>query len=441
MKFDKIIIGFGKAGKTLAVLAANKGEKVALIERSPKMYGGTCINIACIPTKVLAVAASENLTFEEAIARKFDVVQRLNSKNYHMLADNESITVFDGFGSFLDENTILVESNGEKLELSADKIIINTGAKSFIPKISGIEEGLKDSKILTSTELLENQEAIDNLAVIGGGFIGLEFASTLAKLGTKVTIFERGDKILADEDDSMRKAIFDFLVSQGINFEFNANIEAFENVENGILVQNNGKKLAFDKVLISTGRKPATTKLNLERAGIKTLENGGIWTNENLQTSNSKVWAVGDVRGKEQFTYASLDDFRILRSQFYGDGKYSLKNRVNLPNSIFLQVPFSKVGLTEKQALAEGFDIKVKEIPAAAVPKLQLEFKTAGLLRAIVDLKTNKILGAALFCYNSPEVINIIKTAIDAGLDYTVLRDQIFTHPTVAESLNDLFNL
>ena len=441
MKFDKIIIGFGKAGKTLAVLAANKGEKVALIEKSPKMYGGTCINIACIPTKVLAVAASENLTFEEAIARKFDVVQRLNSKNYNMLADNESITVFDGFGSFLDENTILVESNDEKLELSADKIIINTGAESFIPKILGIKEGLKDSKILNSTELLENREVINNLAVIGGGFIGLEFASTLAKLGTKVTIFERGDKILADEDDSMRKAIFDFLVSQGINFQFNANIEAFENVENGILVQNNGKKSAFNKVLISTGRKPATAKLNLERAGIKTIENGGIWTNENLQTSNSKVWAVGDVRGKEQFTYASLDDFRILRSQFYGDGKYSLKNRVNLPNSIFLQVPFSKVGLTEKQALAEGFDIKVKEIPAAAVPKLQLEFKTAGLLRAIVDLKTNKILGAALFCYNSPEVINIIKTAIDAGLDYTVLRDQIFTHPTVAESLNDLFNL
>ena len=441
MKFDKIIIGFGKAGKTLAVRAANKGEKVALIEKSPKMYGGTCINIACIPTKVLAVAASENLNFEEAIARKFDVVQRLNSKNYNMLADNESITVFDGFGSFLDENTILVESNGEELKLSADKIIINTGAESFIPKISGIKEGLKDSKILTSTELLENQEVIDNLAIIGGGFIGLEFASTLAKLGTKVTIFERGDKILADEDDSMRKAIFDFLSSQGINFEFNANIEAFENVENGILVQNNGKKLAFDKVLISTGRKPATAKLNLEQAGIKTLENGGIWTNENLQTSNSKVWAVGDVRGKEQFTYASLDDFRILRSQFYGDGKYSLKNRVNLPNSIFLQVPFSKVGLTEKQALAEGFEIKVKEIPAAAVPKLQLEFKTTGLLRAIIDSKTNKILGAALFCYNSPEVINIIKTAIDAGLDYTALRDQIFTHPTVAESLNDLFNL
>ncbi|QWB90911.1 MAG: FAD-dependent oxidoreductase [Candidatus Saccharimonas sp.] len=441
MKFDKIIIGFGKAGKTLAVLAANKGEKVALIEKSPKMYGGTCINIACIPTKVLAVAASENLTFEEAISQKFDVVQRLNSKNYNMLADNESITVFDGFGSFLDENTILVESNDEKLELSADKIIINTGAESSIPKISGIEEGLKDSKILTSTELLDNQEAIDGLAIIGGGFIGLEFASTFAKLGTKVTIFERGDKILANEDDSMQKAIFDFLVSQGVNFEFNANIEAFENVENGILVQNNGKKSAFNKVLISTGRKPVTAKLNLERAGIKTLENGGIWTNENLQTSNSKVWAVGDVRGKEQFTYTSLDDFRILRSQFYGDGKYSLKNRVNLPNSIFLQVPFSKVGLTEKQALEEGFKIKIKEIPAAAVPKLQLEFKTTGLLRAIVDSKTNKILGAALFCYNSPEVINIIKTAIDTGLDYTVLRDQIFTHPTVAESLNDLFNL
>lgn len=441
MKFDKVIIGFGKAGKTLAVLAANKGEKIALVEKSSKMYGGTCINIACIPTKTLAVAASENLTFEEAISRKGDVVKRLNSKNYHMLADNDSITVFDGFGSFLDENTVLVESNGKKLELSADKIIINTGAESFIPKIEGIEEGLQNSKIFTSTELLDNQEKIDSLAIIGGGFIGLEFASTFAKLGTKVTIFEKFDKILANEDDSMQKAIFDFLVSQGVNFEFEANIEAFENTENGILVKNNGENFAFDKVLVSVGRKPVTSKLNLEKAGIKTLENGGIWTDEKLQTSNPKVWAVGDVRGKEQFTYASLDDFRILRSQFYGNGEYSLNSRKNLPNSVFLQVPFSKVGLTEKQALAEGFKIKVKEIPAAAVPKLQLEFKTTGLLRAVVDAQTNKILGAALFCYNSPEVINIIKTAIDANLDYTVLRDQIFTHPTVAESLNDLFNL
>ena len=441
MKFDKVIIGFGKAGKTLAVLAASKGEKVALIEKSSKMYGGTCINIACIPTKTLAVAASESLTFEEAISRKGDVVKRLNSKNYHMLADNNLVTVFDGFGSFLDENTVLVESNGEKLELSADKIIINTGAESFIPKIEGIEEGLQNSKIFTSTELLDNQEKIDSLAIIGGGFIGLEFASTFAKLGTKVTIFEKFDKILANEDDSMQKAIFDFLVSQGVNSEFEANIEAFENTENGILVKNNGENFAFDKVLVSVGRKPVTSKLNLEKAGIKTLENGGIWTDEKLQTSNPKVWAVGDVRGKEQFTYASLDDFRILRSQFYGNGEYSLNSRKNLPNSVFLQVPFSKVGLTEKQALAEGFEIKVKEIPAAAIPKLQLEFKTTGLLRAVVDAQTNKILGAALFCYNSPEVINIIKTAIDANLDYTVLRDQIFTHPTVAESLNDLFNL
>jgi len=369
------------------------------------------------------------------------VVQRLNSKNYHMLADNDMITVFDGFGSFLDENTVLVESNGEKLELAADKIIVNTGAESFIPQIPGIDEGLKNSKIFTSTELLGNQEKIENLAIIGGGFIGLEFASTLAKFGTKVTIFERGEQILANEDDSMRKAIFDFLVSQGVNFEFNANIEAFENSEKGIFVKNNGENFEFDKALISTGRKPVTAKLNLENAGIKTLENGGIWTDENLQTSNSKVWAVGDVRGKEQFTYASLDDFRILRSQFYGDGKYSLKKRATLPNSVFLQTPFSKVGLTEKEALAAGYEIKVKEIPAAAVPKLQLEFKTVGLLRAVVDSKTNKILGAALFCYNSPEVINIVKTAIDANLDYMVLRDQVFTHPTVAESLNDLFNL
>lgn len=202
---------------------------------------------------------------------------------------------------------------------------------------------------------------------------------------------------------------------------------------------NHDDYAGYDAVLMATGRRPATMSLNLPAAGVATDERGAIVVDETLRTSRSHIWAMGDVTGGPQFTYASLDDFRIVRSQLLGDGLYTRAKQKTLPYAVFMQTPLGRVGMTEAEARATGCEIIVKELPAMAIPRLHVDNATTGLLRAVIDANTEQILGASLLCRNSPEVINIIKTVMDNGLPYTVLRDQIFTHPTVSEALNDLF--
>ena len=202
---------------------------------------------------------------------------------------------------------------------------------------------------------------------------------------------------------------------------------------------NHDDYAGYDAVLMATGRRPATMSLNLPAAGVATDERGAIMVDETLRTSRPHIWAMGDVTGGPQFTYASLDDFRIVRSQLLGDGLYTRAKQKTLPYAVFMQTPLGRVGMTEAEARATGREIIVKELPAMAIPRLHVDNATTGLLRAVIDVNTEQILGASLLCRNSPEVINIIKTVMDNNLPYTVLRDQIFTHPTVSEALNDLF--
>ena len=435
-QFDALIIGFGKAGKTLAVALANAEKKVALVERSPKMYGGTCINIACIPTKVLVNAAEHHQSFDEAMAHKTTVVARLNEKNYHMLADRETVSVIEGEASFVDDRTVKVVAGSDELVVSAPQIFINTGAESIIPDIPGVDKPF----VYTSTELLDRMTQPKQLAIIGGGYIGLEFASTYAKLGTKVTVFERGDTLLVREDPAISRAATEALQAQGIEIVFSVDVTAIEGESTAtIRTVNHDDYAGYDAVLMATGRRPATMSLNLPAAGVATDERGAIVVDETLRTSRSHIWAMGDVTGGPQFTYASLDDFRIVRSQLLGDGLYTRAKQKTLPYAVFMQTPLGRVGMTEAEARATGCEIIVKELPAMAIPRLHVDNATTGLLRAVIDANTEQILGASLLCRNSPEVINIIKTVMDNGLPYTVLRDQIFTHPTVSEALNDLF--
>ena len=436
VSFDAIIIGFGKAGKTLAGALAKANKRVALIEKSKEMYGGTCINIACIPTKTLASSAAQGLSFDDAMQRRGEVVGRLNTKNYHMLADNPGVTVIDGVASFEDNRTVRVTAGDETLLLTSDQIFINTGATPVIPAIPGLESS---TRAFTSTEMLLAQQQPKRLAVIGGGFIGLEFASTFAQLGTKVTVFNRSDKLAASEDPSMAAAIESTLVDQGITIVHNANITQVSDTDAGVAVTNHAETAEFDAVLVATGRRPFTDGLNLAAAGVDMSETGAIIVNDKLETSAPGIYAMGDVTGAPQFTYLSLDDFRILRSQLLGDGSYTRAQRSPLVTVVFMQTPYARIGMTEAEARQTGRQIAVKEMPAAVIPRLHVDGKLTGLLRAIVDTDTQEILGAALLCQNAHEVINIIKTAVDNQLPYTVLRDQIFTHPTVSESLNDLF--
>ena len=450
-KYDAVIIGFGKGGKTMAGALGAAGKKVALIEKSDRMYGGTCINVGCIPTKSLVyragLAAAKGGSFEEkaaaykaAMEQKEDLTARLRGKNYQKLDSNPNITVIDGTASFQSPHVVEVEKDGRTFQVEGEQIFINTGSSAFIPPI----EGLKGNPyVYTSEGLLNLTELPSRLVIIGGGYIGVEFSSIYASFGSKVTILQDGDIFLPREDEEIAGAVRESLESRGIRVMTGVKVKALEQAEGKALVAvDNGKevqKLEAEAVLVATGRRPNTAGLNLEAAGVEIGPRGGIVTDDSLTTTAPHIYAMGDVRGGLQFTYISLDDFRIVKSKVLGDGSYTLKERGAVPYSVFLIPPFSRVGLSEKEAVEKGYKVKVVRLAASAIPKAQVLEQPAGLLKAVIDEETGLILGAHLFCQESYEMINMIKLAMDAKVPYQVLRDTIYTHPTMSEAFNDLF--
>ena len=450
-KYDAVIIGFGKGGKTMAGALGAAGKKVALIEKSDRMYGGTCINVGCIPTKSLVyragLAAAKGGSFEEkaaaykaAMEQKEDLTTRLRGKNYQKLDSNPNITVIDGTASFQSPHVVEVEKDGKTFQVEGEQIFINTGSSAFIPPI----EGLKGNPyVYTSEGLLNLTELPSRLVIIGGGYIGVEFSSIYASFGSKVTILQDGDIFLPREDEEIAGAVRESLESRGIRVMTGVKVKALEQAGGKALVAvDNGKevqKLEAEAVLVATGRRPNTAGLNLEAAGVEIGPRGGIVTDDSLTTTAPHIYAMGDVRGGLQFTYISLDDFRIVKSKVLGDGSYTLKERGAVPYSVFLIPPFSRVGLSEIEAVEKGYKVKVARLAAAAIPKAQVLEQPAGLLKAVIDEETGLILGAHLFCQESYEMINMVKLAMDAKVPYQVLRDTIYTHPTMSEAFNDLF--
>ena len=450
-KYDAVIIGFGKGGKTMAGALGAAGKKVALIEKSDRMYGGTCINVGCIPTKSLVyragLAAAKGGSFEEkaaaykaAMEQKEDLTARLRGKNYQKLDSNPNITVIDGTASFQSPHVVEVEKDGKTFQVEGEQIFINTGSSAFIPPI----EGLKGNPyVYTSEGLLNLTELPSRLVIIGGGYIGVEFSSIYASFGSKVTILQDGDIFLPREDEEIAGAVRESLESRGIRVMTGVKVKALEQAEGKALVAvDNGKevqKLEAEAVLVATGRRPNTAGLNLEAAGVEIGPRGGIVTDDSLTTTAPHIYAMGDVRGGLQFTYISLDDFRIVKSKVLGDGSYTLKERGAVPYSVFLIPPFSRVGLSEIEAVEKGYKVKVARLAAAAIPKAQVLEQPSGLLKAVIDEETGLILGAHLFCQESYEMINMIKLAMEAKVPYQGLRDTIYTHPTMSEAFNDLF--
>ena len=450
-KYDAVIIGFGKGGKTMAGALGAAGKKVALVERSDRMYGGTCINVGCIPTKSLVyragLAAAKGGSFEEkaaaykaAMEQKEDLTARLRGKNYQKLDSNPNITVIDGTARFQSPHVVEVEKDGKTFQVEGEQIFINTGSSAFIPPIRGLEG---NPYVYTSEGLLNLTQLPPRLVIIGGGYIGVEFSSIYASFGSKVTILQDGDIFLPREDEEIAGAVRESLESRGIRVMTGVKVKALEQAEGKALVAvDNGKevqKLEAEAVLVATGRRPNTAGLNLEAAGVEIGPRGGIVTDDSLTTTAPHIYAMGDVRGGLQFTYISLDDFRIVKSKVLGDGSYTLKERGAVPYSVFLIPPFSRVGLSEIEAVEKGYKVKVARLAAAAIPKAQVLEQPAGLLKAVIDEETGLILGAHLFCQESYEMINMIKLAMDAKVPYQVLRDTIYTHPTMSEAFNDLF--
>ncbi|EGQ3968550.1 dihydrolipoamide dehydrogenase [Staphylococcus pseudintermedius] len=439
-QYDLIVVGFGKAGKTLAKFAAQQGKRVAVIEKSAEMYGGTCINIGCIPSKVLVHDGIEAASFNDAMQRKRDVVNALNSKNYHNLADEEIVDVINMTASFKSAHAIdLLNAQGEAVQtIEGKNIVINTGAKSVIPNIKGIDTS---QRVYDSKAIMDLTQQPKRLVIVGGGYIALEFASIFANFGTTVTVLERSDQILKREDAVIAQQVTEDLTQKGIQFIYNAETEAIEDEADVTKVVTNQGTFEADAVLVATGRKPNTEGLNLEAAGVQLGQRGEIIVNDKLQTSVDHIYAVGDVHGGLQFTYISLDDFRIVKSQLFGDGKRTLAQRGVVPYTMFIDPPMARVGMTATEAREKGYDILENQVAVNTMPRHKINNDTRGLFKAVVDAKSGQVLGATLYGQQSEELINIVKLAIDQQLPYAVLRDNIYTHPTMAESFNDLFNV
>ena len=450
-KVDAAVIGFGKGGKALAGALAATGKTVALVEKSPKRYGGTCINVACIPTKSLvhsaALSAAQGGTFDERAARyaaaideKDRVTGLLRGKNYHKLADLPNVEVVDGTASFVDATHLEVERpDGMREAIEATQVFVNTGARPFVPPIPGVD----GPRVHVSETLLDVRTLPERLVIIGGGYIGMEFASMYANFGSQVTVVQNEDAFLPREDAEIAAAVLDSVEGRGIRVIRGAGVRRIDDEADQavVTVEISGaeERLPADAVLVATGRRPNVDGLNLEAAGVELTERGAVRTNEHLRTTAPNIWALGDVAGGLQFTYISLDDSRIVKEDVLGDGARTTANRGTVPYSVFLDPPFSRAGMTEQEARDAGFDMKVAKLPAAAIPKAQLLHKPMGLLKAVVDADTGRILGAHLFCEESYEMINTVKLAMDAGLPYQVLRDAVYTHPTMSEAFNDLF--
>ena len=455
-QYDAIIIGFGKAGKTLAAELSNRGWQVAVVERSSMMYGGTCPNIACIPTKTLVHEAGiaallyhddypkqANL-YKQAIGRKNRLTSFLRNNNCERLSKRPNVMVYTGEGSFVSANIIKVALPEGDIELQGKEIFINTGSTPIIPAIDGIKES---QKVYTSTTLLDLNVLPQHLIIVGGGYIGLEFASMYAEFGSKVTLLEGGNRFMPRNDQDIANSVKEVLEKKGIEIHLNARAQSIHDTNDGVTLTYSDVSdgtpyfVDGDAILIATGRKPMIEGLNLQATGIGVDAHGAIVVNDQLRTTVPHVWAMGDVKGGAQFTYLSLDDFRIIRDQLFGDKKRDIGDRDPVPYAVFIDPPLAHIGLTEEEALKRGYSFKVSRLPATSVVRSRTLKQTDGMLKAIVNDHSGKIMGCTLFCAEAPEIINIVAMAMKTGQHYTFLRDFIFTHPSMSEGLNELFNI
>lgn len=439
-KYQNVVIGFGKAGKTLAKTLAMAGQEVLLIEKSDKMYGGTCINIGCLPSKNLIINGRRHMPFSEATKIREDLTSGLRNKNYHMVADLPTATVLDGTAKFIGNHELEVTlDNGEVEQISGERIFINTGATPIIPKIPGLSLG---KHIMTSTGIMAIPDNPRRLLIIGGGYIGLEFAEMFTSYGTAVSVVDGRQKILSNEDDDVSDQVFNDMKDENIKFYLGQKVVKVQDGASDVKVtiEKDGKEqiLTADMVLVATGRKANIDDLGLENTDIELTERKAIKVDDKLHTNVDNVWALGDVNGGPQFTYVSLDDFRIVKDELLGDNKRSTADRGYIPYTAFITPPLSWIGLNEKAAQAKGIDYKVFKLAAANNPKSHVAGDTRGLYKILVDSKTNVIIGATLYALESQEVINLISLAIKEKIPYQVLRDMIYTHPTMSEFLNNV---
>lgn len=449
-KYDLVVVGGGKAGKSLAMLRAKKGDKVFMVERDK--IGGTCINVACIPTKTLvssarrlaevrtaaaygvdlpgADLASAGVDLEALRARKESVVGGMVEAHKKMFAA-PGLDFVLGTAKFVGPKTVEATlADGSVRVVEGEKVLINTGTTPAIPPI----EGLSDVDYWTSEDALRLTEIPDRLVILGGGVIGVEMASMMAAFGADVTLIEGGEHILAREDADVAEEMAANLAAQGVTVRTGERAVRVSSGDEGVLVHTTAGEVAGTRLLVALGRTPATKGLGLEAAGVELTERGFVKVDSRLETTAPGVYAAGDVAGTPQFTHASWNDFRVLRDLFAGKDA-STEGRL-IPWAVFATPELGRVGMSESEARAAGRDIRVAKVAAAAVPRAKTHGHVEGFYKVVVDAETDRILGAAVIGDGASEVVASVQMAMLGGLTWQRVRDAVIAHPTMAEGLN-----
>ncbi len=453
--YDAIIIGSGQGGNPLAAALSEKGKRTAMIERAA--VGGTCVNYGCTPTKTMVASAEVaylarrakdygvgvgdvSIDMPAVRERKRNMVKTWREGSERRLKEAKSIDLIRGEGSFVGPKQVRVRmDDGSERTLTADVIVINTGLSVSVPSVKGLES----VSWLDNTSVMELDVVPEHLMVLGGGYVGLEFAQMFRRFGSRVTVIHHSQQLLSAEDADIAGEVAKILEEDGIEILLEAKTEAAAAADEGIVltVSCKGESRAVEgtHLLVATGRHPNTEKLNLTAAGIATDAKGFVSVNDRLETNVPGVYALGDVKGGPAFTHVSYDDYRILKANLLDGGGSSKAGRV-FPSCVFIDPQLGRIGLSEKEAAKLGKKVRVARLPMTSVARAMETSRSRGFMKALVDPETEQILGAAVLGEGGGEIMSMIQIAMMGGLKYTMLRDADLAHPTLAESLNNLFS-
>jgi len=454
--YDAIVIGSGQAGGPLSTALAQAGWKTAIIERIH--VGGTCINEGCTPTKTMVASARVaylarrgsdygvhtgpvTIDMIKVRQRKRDIVDSFRNGSQRRIESAPGLDLLMGEASFTGPKTLEVRlNNGDTRQLTANTIFINAGDRPSQPSIPGIE----GVPTLDSTSIMELDTVPEHLLVIGGGYIGLEFGQMFRRFGSQVSIIQRGPNLLAREDVDVAEEVANIMRQDGINVLLETKPVHVQQTDHGAIhltvhSPTGEQTLTGSHLLVAAGRVPNTDWLNLPATGVEMDKHGFIQVNDRLETNVPGIYALGDIKGGPAFTHISYDDFRIIRTNLIEKGHASIRGRL-VPYTVFIDPQLGRVGMSETEARAHGHNIKVAKMPMNYVARALEVDESRGFMKAVVDADTSLILGCAVLGLEGGEIMAMLETAMMGKLPYTVLRDAIFAHPTLAESLNNLFS-
>jgi len=453
-QYQAVVVGSGQGATPLCQALAKAGWRTALVER--EHVGGTCINEGCTPTKTIIASGRVAylarrgpdygvqtgriaIDMKRIRRRKRDIVASFRNGSQKRIEETKNLDLIFGEAVFTGPKSLVVRlKNGKQRKLTADQVFINAGCRPGIPSL----EGLRDVPFLDSTSIMELAVIPAHLLVLGGGYVGLEFGQLFRRLGSKVTVVQSSRQLLGHEDADVAEEVAAILKQDGITVLLNTQAERVRKAGSQIkLTVRTGKAsraISGSHLLIATGRVPNTDSLNVAAAGIAIDDRGFIKVNAKLETNIQGVYALGDIKGEPAFTHISYDDFRIIRTNLIEKGSASTEGRI-VPYTLFIDPQLGRVGVTEADARAQGKKIRVAKMPMSYVARALEVDETRGFMKAIVDADTNQILGVAVLGIEGGEVMSQLQLAMMGKLPYTALRDAVFAHPTLSESLNNLF--